>query len=199
VIWDVVKRKKMKKKPRKLVVRDSFARCADNSKTVPERDLDRSQYPDRPTRSRFLFSIHLWSFWAIVACAVVYLLLGYPDLTKLPSHVKTILGTVALTSVAIRWFFFGRLYGERDPRSSRTFWLVISLSDFIFATAFAAALFYYFGAVRYVAVALQKGWPYLSDRGSYLLSSILSWVMSGIVGNYAFHLIRARFGKNEKM
>jgi hypothetical protein len=197
VIWGVVKRMKTKKKPRKLAVRDSFAHRAENSKTEPKRDLELSADPHRPGRSRFHFlsSMPLLSFLAIVACVVVYLLLGYPDLTRLPSHLKIILGTVAFTSVAIRWFFFGYLYGDRDPRSSRKFWLAISLSDFIFATAFAAALLYYFGAVRFVAVALQKGWPYLSDRGSYVLSSILSWVMSGIVGNYAFHLIRVRFGK----
>jgi hypothetical protein len=157
----------------------------------------------RPSLYRFLFSVDSLSLWIILVGYLSVLTFRVPDLQVLPSYVRTIIGSALIASATNRSISFLILVINRkkirtDPRYLLRFIAATFLSNLLSATVFVVGCLYYFGVVDFVAVLLQKIWPYLSDKVSYAVSTVLNWVASGIIGNYAFQFIKKRFEKREE-
>jgi hypothetical protein len=207
--------KKLRRK-KKRIYRDNFqakATHASREQLVAPTinyfdDLNPSDYyyalaGGKPALYHFLFSIDSLAIWLLITEYLSYLLFKVPDFTRIPPYANTMIGASLMASAINRFVFLAQLVIRRksartDPRYIVRFMTATFLSNMLSATAFTVGFLYYFGAIDFVAAFLQKIWPYLSDKVTYIVSTVLNWMASGIIGGATFQFIKNKFGKKGK-
>jgi hypothetical protein len=156
----------------------------------------------RPRLSRILFSIDSLSYFIILISGLSYVLLGIPDVKRIPEPARTVIGSIMIASATNRLIFISSLLRHRytavkfDPRYVNRFTSAMFISNMLSATGFTVCFLYYFGVIGFTATAIHAAWPFVSAQLSYTLSTILGWVASGVIGNYAFQFVRKKLEKN---
>jgi hypothetical protein len=111
---------------------------------------------------------------------------------RTPPAVFEYAGLVVLFATMVRGgellINFKRLVTD-DEHSIRVY-RILAVFEGVRVTALAVLLMYGFGAVDIVAGLLARSILFLSERSSYLVSTGLGWIASGVTGNFVYDLLR---------
>lgn len=159
----------------------------------------------KPRLSQFLLSLDTICLLIIIIVGLSRTLFQIPDLSRVPLSIKTIIGIGFMACVTARTLTILRLIVNRkkivtNPKYILSARLTFFLCNIISATLFIMVCLYYFGVVDFVAYVLHTQWPKLSEKVSYYISTAIGWIISGIIGNAAYDLlkrIRHKFTEDE--
>ncbi len=112
-----------------------------------------------------------------------------------PPAVREALGYVILFATVSRvcevMFSFKRVVQD-DAYALRVFKL-LAFWEAVRATAFLLLLMYGAGVIGEVASLLHQSATFLSARASYYVSAVVGWLISGVVGNFAYDFLKRLF------
>lgn len=149
----------------------------------------------RPRLRNFFFSIDSIGFYLILIVGLSHNFFKIPDYANVPRWPRIIIGSGLIGAGMSRSLTFIRLLlnakrAKTDPRYILSFLFVNFLCDVTSGTLLIVWCFYHFGIISFVAAAVQTYWPTISHSVSSGIATGFGWVMSGIIGNASFALIK---------
>jgi hypothetical protein len=156
----------------------------------------------KPKLRYFLLSIDTICIVIILGVSITFTLFRVPDLSRIPQMVLTLMGSVFMACAITRASMFIRLLVNREKaRTDPKYILSVNIANFlcniISATLFTMICFYYLGVIDFIAYVLHTYWPKLSEKLSYGISTALGWIVSGVIGNAAYDVIKRKLRKRE--
>jgi len=151
--------------------------------------------PDSSPLKRALWTYANWSSITLSFSLFVYLLLSNSySFKRLPPVVAHIVVYGLLYSSIMDIFvlrpFVGSDRFKTDPKFARLVRFLVAFGGVLVTTLLNVTLFYISGAIELLTAFLQTHWPSIEPKLSYYLSTLIGWIVSGILGNAAYDLLK---------
>jgi hypothetical protein len=192
-----LKRKLRRKKPRlgkpnaKSVLGNS--QSASPSSLIP---------PDISPIKRALLLYANWSSITLAFSLLIYLLFSNQYSFKRMPFIVGILLLYGFTyctfmdlSVLQRWVSSPR-FGT-DPKFTRRVRYLSAFNGILMTTLLYVFLFYISGSIDLLTAFFQAHWPSIQPKVSYYVSTLIGWIVAGILGNAGYDLLK-KFGRRMK-
>lgn len=109
-----------------------------------------------------------------------------------PAGIYELAGSVILFTTVYRFLeivvSFKRALND-DAYAVRIY-RVLAFMEALRVAAFMVLLMYGAGAIDAATTLLARSLAFLSDRASYVISTVLGWIISGVIGNFAYDLLK---------
>lgn len=109
-----------------------------------------------------------------------------------PPGIYEFAGTVILFTTTYRFLeiivSFKRALND-DAYAVRIY-RVLAFMEALRVAAFVVLLMYGTGVIDAVTTLLARSLAFLSERASYVVATVLGWIISGVIGNFAYDLLK---------